>query len=78
MARTKREEIDLLHQQGTICCYAKADKYWVRDADGMPWDRNGRRPARAAEHSSVAPQLAHRVARRPAVSAFQHAAVKIP
>ncbi len=38
MARTKREGLDLLQQQGVTCCYAKADKYWVRDADGMPWE----------------------------------------
>jgi len=38
MARTKREGLDMLEQQGTTCCYAKADKYWVRDADGMPWE----------------------------------------
>jgi lactoylglutathione lyase len=38
MARTKREELDLLQQEGTTCCYAKADKYWVRDTDGMPWE----------------------------------------
>ena len=38
MARTKHEQIDLLQQEGTTCCYAKADKYWVRDADGMPWE----------------------------------------
>jgi catechol 2,3-dioxygenase-like lactoylglutathione lyase family enzyme len=38
MARTKREELDVLQQEGTTCCYAKADKYWVRDADGMPWE----------------------------------------
>src|SRR5262245_13387344 len=38
MARAKREEIDLLEQKGTTCCYAKADKFWVRDADGMPWE----------------------------------------
>jgi catechol 2,3-dioxygenase-like lactoylglutathione lyase family enzyme len=38
MARTKREELDLLEQKGTTCCYAKADKFWVRDADGMPWE----------------------------------------
>jgi len=38
MARTKREAVDLLQQEGTTCCYAKADKYWVRDADGMPWE----------------------------------------
>jgi lactoylglutathione lyase len=38
MARTKREEVDVLKQQGATCCYAKADKYWVRDADGIPWE----------------------------------------
>jgi len=38
MARTKGEGVDLLQQEGVTCCYAKADKYWVRDADGMPWE----------------------------------------
>src|SRR5581483_8388745 len=38
MARSKREGLDMLEQQGTTCCYAKADKFWVRDADGMPWE----------------------------------------
>src|SRR5882724_3254334 len=38
MARAKREEVELLEQKGTTCCYAKADKFWVRDADGMPWE----------------------------------------
>ncbi len=36
--RAKNGELDLLEQQGTTCCYAKADKFWVRDADGMPWE----------------------------------------
>jgi catechol 2,3-dioxygenase-like lactoylglutathione lyase family enzyme len=38
MVRTKNEKLDLLQQQGTTCCYAKSDKYWVRDADGVPWE----------------------------------------
>jgi catechol 2,3-dioxygenase-like lactoylglutathione lyase family enzyme len=38
MVRVKGEQIDLLEQQGTTCCYAKADKFWVRDADGMAWE----------------------------------------
>ncbi len=38
MVRVKREEVELLEQKGTTCCYAKADKFWVRDADGMPWE----------------------------------------
>jgi hypothetical protein len=38
MVRVKGGEIELLEQKGTTCCYAKADKFWVRDADGMPWE----------------------------------------
>ena len=38
MVRVKGGGIDLLEQKGTTCCYAKADKFWVRDADGMPWE----------------------------------------
>ncbi len=36
--RVKHEGLDMLEQQGTTCCYAKADKFWVRDADGMAWE----------------------------------------
>jgi lactoylglutathione lyase len=36
--RVKNEGLDRLEQKGTTCCYAKADKFWVRDADGMPWE----------------------------------------
>lgn len=38
LARTKREGIELLEQKGTTCCYAKADKFWVEDADGVRWE----------------------------------------
>jgi len=38
MVRVKHQEIPLLQQEGTTCCYAKADKFWVRDADGVPWE----------------------------------------
>jgi catechol 2,3-dioxygenase-like lactoylglutathione lyase family enzyme len=38
LVRVKQEQLELLEQQGTTCCYAKADKFWVRDADGMPWE----------------------------------------
>ena len=38
LARARREGVELLEQKGTTCCYAKADKFWVRDADGMPWE----------------------------------------
>ena len=38
MVRVKQTETPLLQQTGTTCCYAKADKFWVRDADGIPWE----------------------------------------
>ena len=38
MVRAKSEQLDMLQQEGTTCCYAKADKFWVRDADGVPWE----------------------------------------
>ena len=38
MVRVKQDEVALLQQEGTTCCYAKADKFWVRDADGIPWE----------------------------------------
>src|SRR5215475_15905261 len=38
MVRVRRSEVPLLQQEGTTCCYAKADKFWVRDVDGVPWE----------------------------------------
>lgn len=38
MARTKRVGVPLLEQEATTCCYARATKFWVRDADGIPWE----------------------------------------
>ncbi|MGE0823869.1 MAG: ArsI/CadI family heavy metal resistance metalloenzyme [Candidatus Binatia bacterium] len=37
-ARTKAQGIAVREQVGTTCCYAKADKFWVHDADGMEWE----------------------------------------
>ena len=34
----KQAEVPLFQQEGTTCCYAKADKFWVRDGDGIPWE----------------------------------------
>lgn len=36
--RVKNQAIEMLEQKGTTCCYAKADKFWVRDTEGMPWE----------------------------------------
>jgi catechol 2,3-dioxygenase-like lactoylglutathione lyase family enzyme len=38
MVRVRQAEIPLLQQDATTCCYAKADKFWARDADGIPWE----------------------------------------
>ena len=38
MARVKQADVPLFQQEGTTCCYAKADKFWVRDTDGVPWE----------------------------------------
>ncbi len=38
MVRVKQAEVPLFQQEGTTCCYAKADKFWVKDADGIPWE----------------------------------------
>ena len=40
-AELRRAEGDSLapfRQEGVTCCYAKADKFWVHDADGMAWE----------------------------------------
>lgn len=37
-ARTAAQGIAVREQVGTTCCYAKADKFWVHDADGMEWE----------------------------------------
>jgi hypothetical protein len=38
LARTKAEGIAVREQPGTTCCYAKADKFWVKDTDGLEWE----------------------------------------
>ena len=38
LVRAKNAELEPFRQEGTTCCYAKADKYWVKDTDGVPWE----------------------------------------
>ena len=38
LVRTKAQGVAVREQAGTTCCYAKADKFWVRDADGLEWE----------------------------------------
>ena len=56
-AELKRATGDALEpyaQEGVTCCYAKADKFWVRDADGMAWEMYAFL-ADADTHSAPAP-----------------------
>ena len=36
--RTRNEGLEVLRQQDARCCYAKADKFWLSDADGVRWE----------------------------------------
>lgn len=38
MARVTEAQIPVAQQKATTCCYAKADKFWVRDGAGVPWE----------------------------------------
>jgi catechol 2,3-dioxygenase-like lactoylglutathione lyase family enzyme len=38
LKRAEQQSLDPFRQEGVTCCYAKADKYWVHDADGVPWE----------------------------------------
>jgi catechol 2,3-dioxygenase-like lactoylglutathione lyase family enzyme len=38
MVRVKGAGVSLFQQQGTTCCYAKADKFWVKGEDGIAWE----------------------------------------
>jgi len=38
LSRTKAQGVAVREQSGTTCCYAKADKFWVHDADGLEWE----------------------------------------
>jgi catechol 2,3-dioxygenase-like lactoylglutathione lyase family enzyme len=31
-------EIAALDQQNTVCCYARSDKYWITDPQGVAWE----------------------------------------
>lgn len=38
MVRAKSVDLPSFKQEGTTCCYAKADKFWVADRDGIRWE----------------------------------------
>jgi catechol 2,3-dioxygenase-like lactoylglutathione lyase family enzyme len=38
LAEAKLKKMDILEEMGTNCCYAKQDKFWVTDPDGVQWE----------------------------------------
>jgi catechol 2,3-dioxygenase-like lactoylglutathione lyase family enzyme len=34
----ERADAPLVEQAGAACCYARSDKYWVRDPSGIAWE----------------------------------------
>ena len=36
--RAKNENVEMLEQPNATCCYARGEKFWVSDADGVPWE----------------------------------------
>lgn len=34
----RRADAEMLTETSTICCYAKSDKYWVTDPQGVAWE----------------------------------------
>ena len=38
LRRANEDALDPFRQDGVTCCYAKADKFWVNDADGLSWE----------------------------------------
>ncbi len=37
-ARLEQAGDDVLQQEATVCCYARSDKTWVRDPEGVSWE----------------------------------------
>lgn len=37
-SRLERADQEMLQQEGISCCYAKSNKYWVQDPQGIAWE----------------------------------------
>jgi catechol 2,3-dioxygenase-like lactoylglutathione lyase family enzyme len=37
-ARANHARLDVIDQPNAECCYVRADKFWIRDDDGMVWE----------------------------------------
>ena len=34
----RKNNMEILEEMGTNCCYASQDKYWIKDPDGVQWE----------------------------------------
>ena len=59
-AQLTRADRALVEQPGAACCYAKSDKYWITDPDGVAWETFHTLAAIPlyGEDTAVAPQAA--------------------
>lgn len=64
--RLEHAGIHGLAQEGTTCCYAQSDKYWVQDPQGIAWETFhtlnsapvfGEQPEAASQHACCTPKL---------------------
>jgi catechol 2,3-dioxygenase-like lactoylglutathione lyase family enzyme len=53
-ARAEDSGSDVKDQPGTSCCYAKSDKHWLRDPQGIAWEAFHTTGAEAAKHCGEA------------------------
>lgn len=66
--RTKNEGIEQLRQEGAVCCYAKANKFWVRDVDDVPWEMYTLLEDADGEETATDPELRKMLGQGSAVS----------
>jgi catechol 2,3-dioxygenase-like lactoylglutathione lyase family enzyme len=64
--RLESAGINGLAQEGTTCCYAESDKYWVQDPQGLAWETFhtlnsapvfGEQPEAASQNACCTPKL---------------------
>jgi catechol 2,3-dioxygenase-like lactoylglutathione lyase family enzyme len=69
-SRLAQADVSVLPQKGAACCYAKSDKYWTLDPQGLAWEsfhtldtvpvfgEDGRSPARETKAACCVPASA--------------------
>jgi catechol 2,3-dioxygenase-like lactoylglutathione lyase family enzyme len=66
-ARLKRADAPVLEEGATTCCYAKSEKSWIEDPQGLKWETflttgsstvYGSDPARASQSPCCGPKAA--------------------